>query len=127
MRSSVVMIQNNSICHHSSKFVANSGFQLHFKHSAISCTTDHLPTILAVLEDGSVKVPNCVNITFPVEDTLLNSLIMVEDRCFHSMLRRFLAGSFRSNHALSPVTIHCTKASTKIACKFPRVTVCAHL
>jgi len=57
MRPIIVMMQNNSICQHSSSFTANSGFQLIFKHSTIPCTIDHLPTILVVLEDGSIIVP----------------------------------------------------------------------
>jgi hypothetical protein len=56
MRSSIVMIWNKSICHNSSAFTENSGFQL-LKYSTILCTSDYLATILAVLKHGSFKVP----------------------------------------------------------------------
>jgi len=58
------MMQNNSICQCYSVFTANSGFQLLFKHSTILRTTDYLPAILVVLEDGPIKSQNRVSITF---------------------------------------------------------------
>jgi len=53
--SSVVIIQNNSICQHYSAFTVHSGFQLLFKYSTMSCTTDHLTMILVVLKDEPIR------------------------------------------------------------------------
>jgi len=52
-----VVIQNNSVCHHSSDFIVSSRVQLLFKQSTIPCTIDHLSMILVVLKDIPVKVP----------------------------------------------------------------------
>jgi len=79
MRLSVVMMLNNSVCHHSSAFSANSGFQFILKLSIIPCTTDHFSTILVVLKDGPIEVQNSVNITLPAEGTVLNFLVLGDD------------------------------------------------
>jgi len=56
IRSSVVMMQNNYICQHSSVFTANGRFHILFKHNTIPCTIDYLSMILVVLEVGPIKV-----------------------------------------------------------------------
>jgi len=71
------MMQNNFICQHCSAFTASSGLKLLFKHNTIPCTTDHLPTILVVLEDGPKMVST----------SLLNLLVLDDDKySSHSML-----------------------------------------
>jgi len=65
---SIVKMQDNSICQHSSVFTANSRFRILFKHSTIVCTFDCLSMLLLVLEDGK------------------NFLVLSNDLWFHSVL-----------------------------------------
>jgi hypothetical protein len=56
MRMSIVMMQNNSICQHSSALTVNIGFQLLFIHSTIPCTINSLSMILEMLVDETIKI-----------------------------------------------------------------------
>jgi hypothetical protein len=45
-----------------------------------------MSTVLVVLEDGLIGVPNNINITLPAEGMLLNFLFLGDEMCFQSML-----------------------------------------
>jgi hypothetical protein len=94
MRLSVFIMQNSSICQHSSAFTANSGFYLLFKISTKPCTTEPLSAILVELEVGPIKSQNSVESTLWQKELFVyNFLVLGNDMCFHSMLWPLLAGS----------------------------------
>jgi hypothetical protein len=70
MRSSIVMVQTNSIYQHSSAFFVNGRFKLLLKHSTVLCTVDDLSMILVLLKDGPLNSQNTINITLREEATL---------------------------------------------------------
>jgi len=96
-RLNIITMQNNSICQQCSAFIANSGFQLLYKHSTIPCATNCLSTFLVVLKDGPTEVHSDASM-------------------FHCMWQNVVG---------KPLLLHSITA--KIACTFPTVPVCAHL
>jgi hypothetical protein len=75
MRSSIVMMQNNSVFQPSSLITVKNGFHLLFRQSTIPCTIVCLFWMLAVPKDGP-QFQNSVNITFVAGSTLLNFLVL---------------------------------------------------
>jgi hypothetical protein len=86
----------------------NSGFHLLFKHSTLPCTIDQLFTVLRI---GPWKSQDSINITLPVEGTLLNFLLLGNDVYFHSVTLCLPAGSWCCTHVSLSVKVCFRKAA----------------
>jgi len=123
LRSSVVMMQNNSIYQHSCLFTVNSEFKLLFKYSTVPCTAYHLSMILVVLMGGSIKDPKQCQHHFASKGHT-SEFLGPWQWCVFPLHALMIAGMFIVVH---PCFIGCDNPSQESLCFMTLLQNCMHI